>query len=81
MERHLEDFIRNGRARNLESGIDHAWETRPFMGGGGVCVQWLHRPRDISLLLPDTVARRMTGKIGMGNCTVKSSIEEDADQW
>jgi hypothetical protein len=55
---------------------DHLWEAEEFD-----CVQWLHRPRDISLLLPDTVARRMTGKIGMGNCTVKSSIEEDADQW
>lgn len=55
---------------------DHLWEVEEFD-----CVQWLHRPRGISLLLPDTVARRMTGKIGMGNCTVKSSIEEDADQW
>jgi hypothetical protein len=53
---------------------DHLWKAEEFD-----CLESLYRPRDIHLLLPDTVARRVTGKIGMGNCTVKSSIAEDAN--
>jgi hypothetical protein len=39
---------------------DHIWKAEKLD-----CFQSLSRPRDIHLLLPDTVARRVTGKIGM----------------
>jgi len=56
---------------NVLGRMQHLWEAHEFN-----CVKWVHRPREVHLVLPDDLARRFTGKIGGGNCTVESMIAE-----
>jgi hypothetical protein len=56
---------------NVPWRLQYLWEAKEFDS-----VKWIHRPREIRLVLPDDLARRFVGKIGSGNCTVESMITD-----
>jgi hypothetical protein len=57
---------------NMLGRHDHLWEADDFG-----CVRWVHGPREVRLVLSDTVARRIAAKVGIGNCSVKSNIVDE----
>ncbi|KAE9373969.1 hypothetical protein N431DRAFT_439057 [Stipitochalara longipes BDJ] len=56
---------------NVLGRMQHLWEAKEFD-----CVEWVTRPQEILLVLPDDLTRRFSGKIGSGNCTVESMITD-----
>lgn len=54
---------------NMLGRHNHLWETNDFG-----CVRWVHGPREVRLILSDTVARRIAADVGVGNCIVESNI-------
>lgn len=46
---------------------EHLWEAKEFQ-----FTRLVHRPQQFRLVLPESVARRISGKIEGSNCTVES---------